>query len=144
MSLSYLFQFKFNIYELLLKDPVIKNYSKGVYFNMQHQPQYPYLLIKQFKASNLKKHEIAQDVVEFDVCIFARENKYPELLKLGDQVIEILKPNKINNINFQVLSLRHQELVIEQSKDLVTNKLEFNFKAHIQANPNQNIGGLSI
>ncbi len=104
-----------------------------VYLSVQQDAKYPFILITMNKATNLSKHDFATYEIDFEICIFTREKAQETLLKLAANISNLMRSETLSTEQFQVISVKDQNLDFVRGHDLLTTKLIISYKGLIQS-----------
>lgn len=108
-----------NISEQLKSIPI-----KGVFFQPQQNPSFPYVLISEFSDMIKNFHQSQEHEICFKASLFSRDVKLNDISELTQQITSaLLNIKELEIINISCLSNE-----IETCKDSITTKIALMFK----------------
>lgn len=128
MSLNIVSGFLDNIYNSLVSSTDIISLIPEIYLAPPQTPYYPFLLIELQKVTD-QTHNFA---VEFDICIFYREQPPQIGIQLSDKIDECLLRLKNIDLDFKILGIKQQNITISKSEDTLTSKLSIKYLSLIR------------
>lgn len=132
MSLVFISLFQEKLYKVLKQSELIKAMNVAVYFALQHDAKYPFIMINMLKSSNLSKLSIERYEVDFEICIFVRDKSQEFLLKIASAVMKVLRTEALELEEYNLISVNYNTSEWVKGQDLLTTKLVINYKALLQ------------
>jgi hypothetical protein len=129
MSLDFIRKFQLKIYSLLESVEFIKNNIQKIYVSVPQDGKCPFLLINIVKIKDLSKFGSFIYEIEFEICAFAQDKKSEILLKLADQVTNILTMPNCHFEDYKIAGIKVSDFIFDQAKGLTINKLTMSYKA---------------
>jgi len=131
MSLSKIGEFQRIIYELLSKDANLLSKIKGLFLFPPRDALPPFLLINIIKLTDFSKYDRYNYDIEFEICIFAKDNNLQRTLLIADNITSLLKPDICSSSDFILISLKFMEAYWTKGTAANTSKISLCFKALI-------------
>jgi len=128
MSLNIVSNFLDIIYDDLSKSADIINFIPKVYLAPPQTPNYPFLLIELQKVTDQNQNF----AIEFDVCLFYREQPPQVGIQLADKIDARLLEIKKRELAFNILGVKQQNIVLSKSEDTLTSKLSIKYLSLIR------------
>lgn len=128
MSLNIVSNFLDNIYNALSKSTDITTFIPEVYLTPPQISYYPFLLIELQKVTD----QTQNFAVEFDICIFYREQPPQMGIELSDKIDNCLLKLKNLELDFKILGIKQQNITISKSEDTLTSKLSIKYLSLIR------------
>lgn len=129
MSLSFVSAFQDKLYEILKRDQLFAGFNIGVYFSVQQDAKYPFILINILKSTNLSNPAVERYQLDFEVCIFVRAKGGDMLLKIANVVNKLLKIDYLCSDQYDLIAINSNVAEWVRGQDLLTTKLVINYKA---------------
>ncbi len=133
MSLVFISLLQEKLYKVLKQNELIKHMNIAVYFALQQDAKYPFIMINMLKSSNLSKPLIERYEVDFEICIFVRDKAQESLLKIASEVMQVVKVEALSFERYKLIGINYNTSEWVRGQDLLTTKLVINYKALIQA-----------
>jgi len=130
MSLDFIYTFQLQILETLKK--LLGEHVNQIYISVAQDGNYPFILINFIKADNFSNPMQAVYLLEFEICIFSREQNKKSLLKIADLVAMLLSVNTLKIPRYTVAGIKLNDLFFDEARDLVHNKLTMSYKTIIK------------
>jgi len=130
MSLDFIYIFQLQILETLKK--LLGEHVNQIYISVAQDGNYPFILINFIKADNFSNPMQAVYLLEFEICIFSREQNKKSLLKIADLVAMLLSVNTLKIPRYTVAGIKLNDLFFDEARDLVHNKLTMSYKTIIK------------
>ena len=70
--------------------------------------------------------------MEFEICIFARDQNKKSLINISKLVDQLLVPEKLKIPSYIVAGIKLNQLVFSEARDLIHNKLTMLYKTMIK------------
>lgn len=129
MSLSFISVLQEKLYEVLKRHELFRLMNIGVYFAVQQDAKYPFILINILKSSNLSNASVERYEVDFELCIFVRGKGQDTLLKIGNAITNLLKVENLSSEHYHLIGINNKFSEWVRGQDLMTMKLVINYKA---------------
>ena len=129
MAINVLHAFQVSIYQLLSTEADIRSIIDKIYLSVVQDARYPFLLINILKVENYSKINQSINSVEFEIAAFVKDSSRNVLIKLADKIISVIQVNCLILEDNIVAGLKHKQVVIQHSQDLVTTKLSISYNA---------------
>ncbi len=129
MSLQFINDFQKKIYEFLMQEKSVKNKVDKIYLSVPQDAKYPFLLINVIKSLDISKFHQQIYEIDFEINIFARARNYSSTTSIADEISHSLEKQIPHFNNYTIAGMKLIEVKFEQSKDLITNKLNLQYKA---------------
>ena len=130
MSLDFIYTFQLQILETLKK--LLGEHVNQIYISVAQDGNYPFILINFIKADNYSNPMQAIYLLEFEICIFARDQNKKSLINISKLVEQLLLPDKLKIPSYIVAGIKLNQLVFSEARDLVHNKLTMFYKTMIK------------
>lgn len=132
MSLVFISQFQEKLYKILKQNELIKNMNVAVYFALQQDAKYPFIMINMLQSLNLSKLAIERYELDFEICIFVRDKAQDLLLKIASEVMKIITIEALASEQYNLVAINYNTSEWVRGQDLLTTKLVINYKALLQ------------
>ncbi len=129
MSLSFISVLQEKLYEVLKQHELFRLMNIGVYFSVQQDAKYPFILINILKSSNISNASVERYEVDFELCIFVRGKGQDTLLKIGSAITNLLKVENLYSEHYHLIGINNKFSEWVRGQDLMTMKLVINYKA---------------
>ncbi|AVP87140.1 hypothetical protein phytr_1820 [Candidatus Phycorickettsia trachydisci] len=128
MSLSIVSNLLDSIYNLLTRSDDIINFIPQIYLAPPQNPSYPFLLLELQKVTDQNQNF----EVEFNICLFYREQTPQVGISLADKIDECLLRLKDYDLGFKILGIKQQNITLSKSEDTLTLKLSIKYLSLIR------------
>lgn len=135
MSINVLQAFQTSIYQLLSTDTDIRSIIDRIYTSVVQDARYPFLLINIPKVENYSRASQCIYSVELETSVFIKDTSRNILINLADKIISILQVHCFLLEGNIVAGLKHKEIIIQHSQDLVTTKLSISYNVLLKTKP---------
>jgi hypothetical protein len=132
MSFEPINNFLNNVYSLINSSDGIKYAVKGVYISINQNPLYPFIFININKATDRGNFIKYAYNIDFNVSIFFREKHPQNAFTLAYSINEILSVNNFAILEYKIVGLQKQDIVLSRSEDTLTTKLNINYLSYIR------------
>lgn len=130
MSLDFIYTFQLQILESLKK--LIGEPVNQIYISVAQDGNYPFILINLIKADNHSNSIQAIYSLEFEICIFSREQNKKSLINISNLVVRLLSKETLKIPRYTAAGLKLNDLFFDEARDLIHNKLTMRYKAMIK------------
>lgn len=120
------------LYKVLKQNELIKNMNVAIYFAMQQDAKYPFIMINMIKSSNLSKLSIKRYEIDFEICIFVRDKSGESLLKIASEVMKVVRVLALDSKDYNLIAINNVDSTWVRGQDLLTTKLIINYKTLLQ------------
>lgn len=128
MSINFINDFQKKIYEFLTQEEAVKNKVDKIYLSTPQDAKYPFLLVNIVKFVDISKFHQQIYEVDFEINIFARDRNHSFLTAIADEISNSLEKTIPHFNNYIIAGMKLTEVKFEQSKDLITNKLNMQYR----------------
>ncbi len=130
MSLDFIYTFKLKILEAL--ETLLETHVRKIYISVAQDGCYPFVLINFIKIDNYSSPIQAIYLLEFEICIFSREQNKKSLLNISELVSNLLSVDTLKIPRYTIAGLKLNDLFFDESRDLIHNKLTMSYKSMIK------------
>lgn len=130
MSLDFIYTFQLQVVENL--KTLIGKYVNQIYISVVQDGKYPFILINLIKADNHSNLLQPMYLLEFEVCIFSREQNKKSLLNIGNLVETLLLQETLKIPCYAIVGLKLNDVFFDEARDLIHNKLTMRYKTMIK------------
>ena len=92
----------------------------------------PCILIELDQVQNLSNQFQYRYEVIFSINLLIKDESILYVQKIGDKIIDIIKPINFNLDSFEVAGIKYNEIKILYSKDMITTKFSIFYRALIK------------
>jgi hypothetical protein len=131
MALRSVGQFQRRIYEILSTDISLSEKLSGIYLSCPKDAKYPFILISLLKMNDLSKHIRFNYEIEFEICLFEKDNNQERILSIADYIIGLIHRNMQGLAEYQILALRFIQADWIRGIGPNSTKIALSFKALI-------------
>jgi hypothetical protein len=129
MSLDFIHIFQLKILNTL--ESLVREHVNQVYISIE-DGNYPFISINLVKLENYSRASQFIYLLEFEICIFAREQNKKSLINISKLVEQLLVPEKLKIPSYIVAGIKLNQLFFSEARDLVHNKLTMLYKTMIK------------
>lgn len=126
MSLDFIHIFQLKIIHNL--ETLVREHVNQVYISVVEDGNYPFISINLVKLENYSRALQFIYLLEFEICIFARDQNKKSLINISKLVEQLLVPEKLKIPNYIVAN----QLFFSEARDLIHNKLTMLYRAMIK------------
>ena len=130
MSLDFIHIFQLKILHTL--ETLIREHVNQVYISVIEDGNYPFISINLVKLENYSRTSQFIYLLEFEICIFVRDQNKKSLINISKLVEQLLLPDKLKIPSYIVAGIKLNQLVFSEARDLVHNKLTMLYKTMIK------------
>ncbi len=130
MSLDFINTFQLKIFHTL--ETLVRAHVNQVYISVIEDGNYPFISINLVKLENYSRALQFIYLLEFEICIFARDQNKKSLINISKLVEQLLLPDKLKILNYIIAGVKLNQLVFSEARDLVHNKLTMFYKTMIK------------
>ena len=130
MSLDFIYTFKLKILAAL--ETLLETHVKKIYISVVQDGNYPFILINFIKVDNYSSPIQAIYLLEFEICIFSREQNKKILLNISDLISNLLSVDTLKIPCYIIAGLKLNDLFFDEARDLIHNKLTMSYKSMIK------------
>ena len=132
MSLDFIHRFQLQIHQILTQNEPLREHVRQIHLSVIDGGNYPFIMINILHAENNSLPSLSMYLVEFEICIFSKEPNKKSLITISNLVAPLLLPRSIVMDGYTVAGIRLNNLVFNDAKDLLHNKLAMCYKAIIK------------
>lgn len=130
MSLIFIHRLQQKIVQIL--ETLVREHVNQVYISVAQDGNYPFILINFVKIENHSKAGQDMYLLEFEICIFSREQNKKSLINISNLVEGLLLAKKLTIPDYNIAGLKLNEVLFDEAQDLVHNKLTMRYKTMIK------------
>ena len=130
MSLDFIHIFQLKILHTL--ETLIREHVNQVYISVIEDGNYPFISINLVKLENYSRTSQFIYLLEFEICIFVRDQNKKSLINISKLVEQLLLLDKLKIPSYIVAGIKLNQLVFSEARDLVHNKLTMFYKTMIK------------
>ena len=130
MSLDFIHIFRLKILHTL--ETLIREHVNQVYISVIEDGNYPFISINLVKLENYSRTSQFIYLLEFEICIFVRDQNKKSLINISKLVEQLLLLDKLKIPSYIVAGIKLNQLVFSEARDLVHNKLTMFYKTMIK------------
>lgn len=130
MSLDFIYIFQLKILDTL--ETLIREHVNQVYISVIEDGNYPFISINLVKLENYSRTSQFIYLLEFEICIFVRDQNKKSLINISKLVEQLLLLDKLKIPSYIVAGIKLNQLVFSEARDLVHNKLTMFYKTMIK------------
>lgn len=114
---------------MLSQQEAIRNKIDKIYLSVPQDAKYPFILINVVKLNNFSKLHQQIYEIDFEINVYARDQNHNLLMAIGEEVSKTLKEDFPHFDDYIVAGINTIQINFEQSNDLITNKINMQYKA---------------
>lgn len=130
MSLDFIHIFQLKILQTL--ESLVVGHVNQIYISVAQDGNYPFILINVVKLDNHSKPKQTIYSLEFEICIFSREQNKRSLINISNSVEKLLSVDHVKIPSYSIAGLKLNDLFFSEARDLVHNKLTMRYKTMIK------------
>lgn len=130
MSLDFIHIFQLKILHNL--ETLVREHVNQVYISVVEDGNYSFISINLVKLENYSRALQFIYLLEFEICIFARDQNKKSLINISKLVDQLLVPEKLKIPSYIVAGIKLNQLVFSEARDLIHNKLTMLYKTMIK------------
>jgi hypothetical protein len=118
MSLDFIHIFQLKILHTL--ETLIREHVNQVYISVIEDGNYPFISINLVKLENYSRTSQFIYLLEFEICIFVRDQNKKSLINISKLVEQLLLPDKLKIPSYIVAGIKLNQLVFSATLSIIS------------------------